>query len=109
MISINPVPQNAQSSIRDNREPDSKITEESDLHSEKQESPNDLTDEGRMRAFKRVEQNDLWPIRDNLERCSNAIDCNFNVEKMHLDLMNSIAEGSQSLSREKERAQTVET
>jgi hypothetical protein len=28
---------------------------------------------------------------------------------MHLDLMNSIAEGSQSLSREKERAQTVET
>jgi hypothetical protein len=39
MISIKPVLLNASNSIRDNLEPDSNETEESDLHSEKDSQP----------------------------------------------------------------------
>jgi hypothetical protein len=52
MISINPVPANAHFSIRDNIDPDSNVTEESDMHQEKHPSPTTSTDEGRMISTK---------------------------------------------------------
>jgi hypothetical protein len=52
MISIKPVRANAHSSIRNNFDPDSNRTEESDLQSEKHTSPKTLTDEGRMISIK---------------------------------------------------------
>jgi hypothetical protein len=39
MISIKPLPKNAPSPICDNLDPDSNVTEESDLHPAKQLSP----------------------------------------------------------------------
>jgi hypothetical protein len=46
IISINPVSQNASFSIRDNIDPDSNLTSESEPHFEKQFSLNTSTDEG---------------------------------------------------------------
>jgi hypothetical protein len=48
MISTKRVIKNACFSIRDNLDPDSNVTEESDVQSEKQFSPKTSTDEGRM-------------------------------------------------------------
>jgi hypothetical protein len=54
MISTTRVPKNASISIRDNLDPDSNVTEESDLHPEKHLSPKTSTDEGRMMSTKPV-------------------------------------------------------
>jgi hypothetical protein len=54
MISNKIVPMNAYFSIRDNLDPDSNVTEESDLHSEKHPSPKISTDEGIMISIKPV-------------------------------------------------------
>jgi hypothetical protein len=48
MISIKPVPANAHPSIRDNFDPDSNRTDESDLHPEKQLALKISTDAGIM-------------------------------------------------------------
>jgi hypothetical protein len=74
MISITPLQLNASFSIRDNLDPDSNVTEESDRHSEKHLSPNTSIDEGRMISTKPV----LWKsspiIVDNLDSDSNVIE-----------------------------------
>jgi hypothetical protein len=72
MISIKPVPQNAHSSIRDNLDPDSNVTKESEMQSEKHLSSKTSTDEGRMISTKPVPQNAHFAIRDNLDRDSNV-------------------------------------
>jgi hypothetical protein len=54
MISIKPVPLNVFFSIRDNLDPDSNLTKESDLHSEKHSQPKISTDEGRMISIRPV-------------------------------------------------------
>jgi hypothetical protein len=59
MIWTKSAPENANFSIRDNFNPDSKVTELSDLHSEKHESPNTSTNAGRMISIKSVRLNDL--------------------------------------------------
>jgi hypothetical protein len=67
MISVKPVPKNVRSLIRDNLDPDSKTTEESDLHFEKHLSPKTSTDEGIMISIKPVLKNAFSSIRDNLD------------------------------------------
>jgi hypothetical protein len=57
MIPTKPVPQIAAYAIPDNLDPDSNITEESDLHKEKHSSPNISTDEGRKISTKPVSWN----------------------------------------------------
>jgi hypothetical protein len=52
MISIKPIRQNAAHSIRDNLDPDSNVTEESDSHSKKQLESKNSTDEGIMISTK---------------------------------------------------------
>jgi hypothetical protein len=54
MISNKSVLMNAPVSIRDNLDPDSNVTEESDLHQEKHLSPQTSTDEGTMILTKPV-------------------------------------------------------
>jgi hypothetical protein len=74
MISTRPDPKNASFSIRDNRDSDSNMIEESDSHFQKPFSPKTSTDEGRMIAAKSVAMNATSPIRDNLDPVSNAIE-----------------------------------
>jgi hypothetical protein len=64
MISTKTAPMNACRSIRDNINPNSKITKESDLHSEKHLSPKISIDEGRMISIKPVLINASFSIRD---------------------------------------------
>jgi hypothetical protein len=52
MISIKPVSSNAFSSVRDNLDPDSNLTEESDLHLEKYPQPKISTDAGILISIK---------------------------------------------------------
>jgi hypothetical protein len=54
MISIKPVRANASDAIRDNLDPDSNATEESDLQLEKHFSPKTLIDEGITISIKPV-------------------------------------------------------
>jgi hypothetical protein len=63
---------NACVSIRDNLDPDSNITEESDLQSEKHHPPKISTDEGIMISIKTVPENAALSIRDNLDPDSNV-------------------------------------
>jgi hypothetical protein len=58
-------------SIPSNLDPDSNVTEESDLQFEKQPSPQTSTDEGRMSSTKAVPENAHRPIRDNFDSDSN--------------------------------------
>jgi hypothetical protein len=58
---------NAPCSIRDNFDPDSKITEESDLHALKHRSHNISTDEGITISTNPVSWNAQCPICDNLD------------------------------------------
>jgi hypothetical protein len=74
MISTKPVSLNADPSIRDNLEPDSNVTEESDLLQEKHSSPKTSTDERIMISTKPVPINARFSIRDNLEPDSNVIE-----------------------------------
>jgi hypothetical protein len=48
-------------------DPDSNVTEESDLHPEKRHACKTLMDEGRMSSTNRVQPNAEFPIRDNLD------------------------------------------
>jgi hypothetical protein len=57
MIAFNPLPQNADASIRTNRETDSNVTERSDGQEEKQPCPIASTDDGIMMAFNSLPQN----------------------------------------------------
>jgi hypothetical protein len=63
---------NACFSIRDNLEPDSNLTDESDLNSEKHSSPSISIDLGISISTKPVPLNAHPSIRDNLEFDSNA-------------------------------------
>jgi hypothetical protein len=65
MISTKSISRNDSFSIRENLDPDSNRTDESDLHSEKHEFPMNSTDEGRVRFVKPVEENASPAIRDN--------------------------------------------
>jgi hypothetical protein len=57
MISINPVPMNPQTSIRDNFDPDSNVTEQSDRHSEKHLKPKTSTEPGKVTNLRSVSEN----------------------------------------------------
>jgi hypothetical protein len=57
MISIKPVRKNANSSIRDNLDSDSNVTEESDPHSEKHLAPENTTEFGMVRNLTSVFSN----------------------------------------------------
>jgi hypothetical protein len=72
MISNKSVSLNANISIRDNLDPDSNVTEESDLHLLKHLSYKISTDEGRMISNKPVPLNANISIRDNLDPDSNV-------------------------------------
>jgi hypothetical protein len=76
MISIKPVSLNARLSIRDNLVPVSNVTKKSDLQQEKQLSPKNTTDEGRMISIKPVPWNACLSIRDNLVPVSNITEQN---------------------------------
>jgi hypothetical protein len=71
MISTKPVSRNASASIRDNLDPDSNVTEESDLHSEKQSAPKFSTDEEIIISTKPVSRNASCSIRENIDPDSN--------------------------------------
>jgi hypothetical protein len=71
---MKPVPENAFISIRDNFDPDSNLTEESDLQSQKHFSPKISIDEGRMISIKPDRENAFLSIRDNFEPNSNRTD-----------------------------------
>jgi hypothetical protein len=74
MISAKRVQMDTAFSIRDNLDPDSKVTEESDLHSEKHPLPKFSTDEGRMISTNTVSMNAQPSIRDNRDPDSNVTD-----------------------------------
>jgi microcystin degradation protein MlrC len=65
---------NADILIRDNFDPHSNVTEESDLHSEKHITPMISIDAGRMISIKPVRKNACSSIRDNIEPDSNVIE-----------------------------------
>jgi hypothetical protein len=67
MISIKPVPANAHLSIRDNLDPDANVTEESDLHSEKQYAPKTSTDAGTWTNVTPPFQDASFLIRCNID------------------------------------------
>jgi hypothetical protein len=71
MISTKPVPRNAFFLIRDNLDPDSNRTEESDPHPEKHSLPNISTDAGITIPTNPVSVNVHLSIRDNLDPDSN--------------------------------------
>jgi hypothetical protein len=73
-ILINPVSVNACVSIRDNLDPDSKITEVSDTHRIKQPSPKISTDEGITISINPLLSNAHLSIRDNLDPDSKITD-----------------------------------
>jgi hypothetical protein len=62
---------NASFSIRDNIDPDSNITEESDLHWAKILSHMTSTNEGRVISIKPVPMNASFSSRDNIDPDSN--------------------------------------
>jgi hypothetical protein len=74
MILTKLVAQNARFSIRDNLDPDSNVTEDSDPHSEKQHSHKTSTNEGTMISTKLIPKNAHPSIRDNLDPDSNVTD-----------------------------------
>jgi hypothetical protein len=59
-------------SVRNNFDPDSNVTEKSDLHSEKQPSPKASTDEGIVISNKPVLQNAHPSIRDKVNPDANV-------------------------------------
>jgi hypothetical protein len=65
VISIKPALANASFSIRDNLDPDSNVTEDSDPQSEKQLAPNTSIDEGNTISTNRLRKNANFSIRDN--------------------------------------------
>jgi hypothetical protein len=65
MTSIKPVPENAVISIRDNFDRDSNLTEESDLHPEKQLPPKNPTESGMVTNVRSVFPNVFGLIRSN--------------------------------------------
>jgi hypothetical protein len=71
-ISSNPVWQNACSSIRDNFDPDSNVSEVSDPHRRKQHSPMNSTDAGITISSNPVSENARFSIRDNFDPDSNV-------------------------------------
>jgi hypothetical protein len=98
MISTKPVSLNAHLSIRDNLDPDSNLTEESDLHLEKHLSLKSSTDLGMKKYFRLLYVNDNDSIRDNFDGFSIPTDF---ICRMHSEAIDSISEGSQSLIFEK--------
>jgi hypothetical protein len=68
---LNFLNRNAYPSVRNNFDPDSNVTEKSELHSEKQPSPKASKDEGIMISVKLVSLNVLDSIRDNIDPGSN--------------------------------------
>jgi hypothetical protein len=71
MISTKSISENAYTSIPDNLDLDSNITEESDLHEKKEPSLKISTDTGRIISTKPVPLNADFSIRDNLDPDSN--------------------------------------
>jgi hypothetical protein len=67
-----PAIQKAHPPVRDNLDPDSNITEESDLHRLEQFQPKTSTDAGRTISTKPVSLNAHPSIRDNLDSDSNV-------------------------------------
>jgi hypothetical protein len=74
MISTKPVSSNALASIRDTLDPDSNLTEESDVHQKKHTIPKISILAGRMISIKPVRENAFLSIRDNLDPYSNVIE-----------------------------------
>jgi hypothetical protein len=73
-ISINPVPQNAHFSIRDNLDPDSNGTEESERHTAKHLKPKTSTELGKVKNFRSVLENTSFSIFLNFDPISIPID-----------------------------------
>jgi hypothetical protein len=71
-LSTKLIPKKESCSIRDNLDPDSNATEESDLHLAKHSSPKTLTDAGIMTSITPIRQNAYDSIRDNLDSDSNV-------------------------------------
>jgi hypothetical protein len=94
MISIKPVQPNACFSIRDNIDPDSNVTEESDLHQQKHPSPKTSTDEGRMISTKPVPRNASFSIRDSIDPDSNVTEESNSHHEKHFSHKNSAERGT---------------
>jgi hypothetical protein len=109
MISIKPASLNAQFTISDNLDPDSNVTEESDLHLHKHSVFKTSTDAGIWTNFKPVFENIPLSICFNLEPFSKTTDVNLSLPEMLSDEMNSIREGIQRVLPEKCPPPTAET
>jgi hypothetical protein len=73
-ISFNPVLPNTYCSIRDDRDPDSKITADSELHFEKHSSSKNSTDEGITISSNPISLNVCLAIREKFGSDSNVTD-----------------------------------
>jgi hypothetical protein len=76
-----------------NFDPDSNLTEESDLHPAKQFTPKISTDAGRITSTKAVPQNASLSIRDNLDRDLNVTDESDSHSEKHISPKNSTDAG----------------
>jgi hypothetical protein len=76
-------PKKASSPTSRNLDPDSNVTEESDLHSQEHQIPKTSTDAGRMISIKPVRENASSPIRDNFDPDSNATEESNPQSKKH--------------------------
>jgi hypothetical protein len=109
MISIKPVPQNAFASIRDNLEPDSNVTEESEMHSEKQLSAKTSTDAGIWTNFKPVFENILVPRLSMFDSLSKTTDLSSSFFETLCDAINLVGDGSHRMLPEADPQPRVET
>jgi hypothetical protein len=73
-IDFNPLPKNADSSIRSNREPLSNVTDSSDSHQAKLPLPKTTTEDGIKIDFNPLHENAYSSIRSNREPLSNVTD-----------------------------------
>jgi hypothetical protein len=109
MISIKPVPRNAFFSIRDNLDPDSNITEESDLQQRKHPSPKTSIDEGILTNFKPVCKNILFGICFSIEPFSNTTNSNILFSETHSEVRHSADEGIHRMLSENSPRSITET
>jgi hypothetical protein len=108
-ISINPVPENDCFSIRDNFDPGSIVTDESNSHSRKQLSPKISTEPEIATDLRVVFENALASIRFKFDIFSNTRNLNCLLLEKHPEVMKLIGEGIQSLVAEKLRLPMTET
>jgi hypothetical protein len=100
---------NAFFSIRDNFDSDSKVTDESNRHFEKQFTVRNSTDEGILRNFNAVSEKIFVGMCSKIERFSNTIDRKPLLWEKHLESMISMNEGIHRILSMKRPVSIAET